>query len=269
MSEERWLPIPGYEGYYEVSDLGRVRSVPRIVPHAVAPLTIRGRIMCTCKSRGGHLRVTLARGGKTVTRSVHALVLAAFVGPRPEGLEGCHGDGDPSNNRLSNLRWDTTSNNHLDAVRHGTHSRTRRKKCPGGHDLRVPNLKPATLAKGRRQCLACSRAKGVYACYIRESRRVALPNLPTPEALADAYYEEIMGLGSMSLDAIREAMKPQICWYGHQLTLANLVPGKWKDKGHRSCLACARARTRVWKNPALDFETVADKIHAEIMAAHG
>jgi hypothetical protein len=51
---------------------------------------------------------------------VHRLVLEAFVGPCPDGMEGCHGDGDTANNRLGNLRWDTPKSNRADASRHGT-----------------------------------------------------------------------------------------------------------------------------------------------------
>jgi hypothetical protein len=50
---------------------------------------------------------------------VHVLVLEAFVGPRPPGMVCCHGDGDPTNNALSNLRWDTPQANHADRVKHG------------------------------------------------------------------------------------------------------------------------------------------------------
>ncbi|RUU22663.1 HNH endonuclease [Mesorhizobium sp. M7A.F.Ca.AU.002.06.1.1] len=51
---------------------------------------------------------------------VHLLVLEAFVGPRPDGLEGCHNDGNPDNNRLDNLRWDTPESNQADRIAHGT-----------------------------------------------------------------------------------------------------------------------------------------------------
>jgi hypothetical protein len=54
---------------------------------------------------------------------VHCLVLEAFVGPRPLGMEGCHNDGDQQNNKLSNLRWDTPQGNAADKIKHGTSSR--------------------------------------------------------------------------------------------------------------------------------------------------
>ena len=67
----------------------------------------------------GHLIVTLHHQKKIKTSGVHRLVLLAFVGPPPEGMECCHEDGDPANNCLSNLRWDTHLNNEKDKARHG------------------------------------------------------------------------------------------------------------------------------------------------------
>jgi hypothetical protein len=70
--------------------------------------------------RGGYLTVNLSDGLKKTCHSVHRLVLEAFVGPRPVGLICCHNDGDPSNNRVENLRWDSYRANSEDMLRHGT-----------------------------------------------------------------------------------------------------------------------------------------------------
>ena len=74
--------------------------------------------------RHGYLTVNLTLGGgkKTALR-IHRLVLEAFVGPCSEGMVCCHNDGNPSNNRLENLRFDTHKGNSDDAVRHGTKAR--------------------------------------------------------------------------------------------------------------------------------------------------
>lgn len=64
--------------------------------------------------------VFLCKDGIKHCRKVHAIVLEAFVGPCPTGMEGCHEDGDPANPRLDNLRWDTRKGNMADARRHGT-----------------------------------------------------------------------------------------------------------------------------------------------------
>lgn len=69
----------------------------------------------------GYLRACLYIGGRKRQAFVQELVLEAFVGPRPSGLEACHDDNDPSNNRPGNLRWDTHQSNMLDKQRHGTH----------------------------------------------------------------------------------------------------------------------------------------------------
>jgi hypothetical protein len=70
--------------------------------------------------RSGCRQVTLRCHKGRASCVVHRLVLNAFVGPRPEGMECCHYDGDSTNNNLSNLRWDTHSANMQDQIRHGT-----------------------------------------------------------------------------------------------------------------------------------------------------
>lgn len=101
--EEAWKPIPGFEGRYEVSDLGRVRS-----------LNFRGvcgpAVMRTTKNHNGYHVVSLGSKPKKQFR-LHCLVLEAFVGPRPPGMQGCHGRDDKDDNRLENLRWDTPKRN--------------------------------------------------------------------------------------------------------------------------------------------------------------
>lgn len=134
---ERWLPVPDYEDLYEVSDQGRVRSLDRLIPHRWPGHQgrVRGRILRATPDRTGHLRVTLSRNAARHYTYVHTLVLLAFVGPRTDGMEACHGNGQPADNRLANLRWDTSQANKLDAVRHGTHWQTRKTRCPQGHVL--------------------------------------------------------------------------------------------------------------------------------------
>ena len=77
-------------------------------------------VLAPVKSSNGYIVVTLCNRGIRSQKAVHILVLCAFLGPRPVGLLACHGDGDTSNNALSNLRWDTHANNVLDRRRHGT-----------------------------------------------------------------------------------------------------------------------------------------------------
>jgi hypothetical protein len=157
LDPEQWRPVPGYEGSYEVSDHGRVRSLDRQVPHAkYGTMRVRGALLQPFDAHG-RAGVTLHRGGKRRETLVHSLMLEAFVGPRPPGHEACHGDGDKGNNRLANLRWDTTSANVLDQVRHGVHRQSRKTHCPRGHRLVAPNLRFRT--DGKRDCLVCQQAR--------------------------------------------------------------------------------------------------------------
>jgi NUMOD4 motif-containing protein/HNH endonuclease len=187
---ERWLPVVGYEGFYEVSDQGRVRSVDRLVPHDAAGnlRRRRGCILQPATDSRGRKRVHLRRDGVGTRLLVHHLVLTAFVGPRPPGLKGCHDDGNTATNWLSNLRWDTQSENMLDKGRHGTDPQRNKTQCPRRHLLTMPNLVRWLYRKGHRYCLACSRAQ-------IERLRAKQRGKPFDfDIAADQYYAEIMGL---------------------------------------------------------------------------
>ncbi len=120
---EQWLPVIGFEGLYEVSDHGSVRSIDRAQIYVrlgqEIARNLKGRTLRPGKLKSGHLLVVLQKR----TRLVHHLVLEAFVGPRPIGQESCHGDGNPSNNFWKNLRWGTRADNVQDSIRHGTKPR--------------------------------------------------------------------------------------------------------------------------------------------------
>lgn len=119
--EECWLPVPGFEGYYSVSNMGRVRSEPRVVGMRNGRTkSIPQRILRPSVGWRGHFRVTLFCSALPHRRFIHRLVLQAFMGPCPDDMECCHHDGNPSNNRLGNLRWDTKAANGQDRIRHGT-----------------------------------------------------------------------------------------------------------------------------------------------------
>lgn len=125
---EEWCPVVGYEGSYEVSNLGRVRGLDRKVPRltrwgTVAPYTQRGCVLVPCLNAKGYYTVNLWTGGECTSRTVHSLVAEAFIGPRPEGLETAHNDGDSRNNQVENLRYTTAADNSADRIRHGTQVR--------------------------------------------------------------------------------------------------------------------------------------------------
>jgi hypothetical protein len=116
---ELWKAIPELQGY-EVSNLGRLRSLDRVV-HYDYWKRVRGRIMSSWPNPSGHLMTNL--GKKIGTQYVHQLVMLAFVGPCPKGKEVAHNDGDPSNNNISNLRYATRQENCEDRVKHGAAAR--------------------------------------------------------------------------------------------------------------------------------------------------
>lgn len=123
---ERWRPVVGYEGFYEVSDHGRVRSLDRLVTvrGARSPRPLRGRLLNwrTDDLSTGYVYVSLCRGGQEKKVPVHLLVLAAFVGPA-NGLWCLHRDGRRDNPRLHNLYYGTPKDNSQDMVRHGRSQR--------------------------------------------------------------------------------------------------------------------------------------------------
>ena len=158
---EIWRPVVGYEGLYEVSDQGRVRSLDREVPHPrYGRQRIAGRLLSTRRrTNPPYFAVSLLRLGKQTTCRVHVLVLEAFAGPRPAGMVARHLNGDSYDNRAANLRWDSQSENCRDRARHGTHYQALKTHCPRGHALAGLNLDPAHKKLGYRSCLSCAREK--------------------------------------------------------------------------------------------------------------
>lgn len=130
MEEEIWKDIPGYEGYYQASSLGRIRSVDRTVTFSkyyeqtdkdvINVRTFPGKIL-TPALTSGYLGCTFSIDGKTVYPLVHQLVAKAFI-PNPENKPQVdHIDGDRMNNRPENLRWVTAKENIANAIEHGEH----------------------------------------------------------------------------------------------------------------------------------------------------
>jgi hypothetical protein len=107
-SDEIWSPITGFSGLYEVSNLGRVRNAKGFIK---TPST---------KQRGGYKLMGLTKNGRSRAYSLHRLVASAFLGGCPDGYECCHLNGDPSDNRASNLRYVSRKENHSHKHLHGT-----------------------------------------------------------------------------------------------------------------------------------------------------
>lgn len=118
--DEEWRPAAGYEGLYEVSSFGRIKSLPRVTKRKrQGCLMVRGTIMSPSTTRG-YKKTVLSCGDKRHNKSVHALVLESYCGDRPDGMWARHLDNDPSNNTIWNLCWDTPKNNVADRWTFGT-----------------------------------------------------------------------------------------------------------------------------------------------------
>lgn len=230
--EEEWKPVVGHEGAYEVSNLGRVRSLDRVITtRAGVKKRRKGQLLRPIKQKRGYISVQIQG-----TKLVHRLVLEAFVGPCPEGMETCHRNGVKTDNRVENLYWGTSSENNDDIVRHGRHWQVEKARCPRGHELAGANIVPSQAKKrpggNSRECLACNRAKSI----IRNSPELNL-DLQT---LADEKYAELQADLAEGMTSRANKTKTH-CKRGHLLELPNLIEKKFLEKGHRNCKACTYA----------------------------
>lgn len=123
LPDEKWLPVVGYEGLYEVSNIGRVRSLGRFVisRHGTTRYYRHGKIRAPFTAKNGYIRVTLIKDGVDKKHSIHTLVISAFIGSKPTSAHQTrHKNGVRCDNVYTNLEWGTSSENNLDRVRHGT-----------------------------------------------------------------------------------------------------------------------------------------------------
>jgi hypothetical protein len=142
MTKEEWKSVPGLSNQYEISDRGRVISWYRYGIKLNKP-EIRAM---SINVRWGYWKINMRAKGKQKTWNIHSLVLTAFIGPRPEGLEGCHNDGNKLNNNLSNLRWDTRQSNSDDQLIHGTRARGERSGASIFTEKEVSEIKRRWLS---------------------------------------------------------------------------------------------------------------------------
>ena len=151
VTRETWKPIPGYTGY-EASDRGRIRS-HRLWRGSTGP-----RILKSLDDGRGYPAVfPTPDDGKRRIRPIHQLMMLAFAGPRPEGMEARHLNDIKTDNRWpENLAWGTHRENLQDMVRNG-HSNVAKTHCPQGHAYEGRNLIIAKRGNGRtfRQCRIC------------------------------------------------------------------------------------------------------------------
>lgn len=158
---ESWQPVVGFQGLYEISDQGRVASLPK-------PTWPGRRVLSASRHvRGGYLFVTLHRDGLNFHRKIHHLVCEAFNGERSGGTVARHLDGDVLNNTPENLAWGTPSENNFDQVAHGTHNNASKTSCKNGHPFDEISLY-INATSGSRQCRICQRQ---YAAEYRSRKR--------------------------------------------------------------------------------------------------
>lgn len=182
-TREEWRPVVGYEGLYEVSDQGNVRSLDRIIetqsgwsyPHP-------GCVLKQHRHSNGYFTVGLWRNNSAKNFTVHQLVAAAFIGPKPPAAEHIrHLDDDKTNNAATNLAYGTHSENTIDAVRNGKHAQARKDKCAKGHAYSESNtfhyrrLLPSGRVSVQRVCRICASAHSRRQELKKQQRRRADP----------------------------------------------------------------------------------------------
>jgi len=164
----RWRDVVGWEGWYQVSDTGAVRSVNRTVVFKDGRVRdYDGVVIAQYKDKAGYPKVTLNANKHDRRVHVHVLVAAAFIGPRPPGKHVCHGDGDKTNNRRRNLRYGTAVENAEDTRRHGGWARPNRKLT----DAQVQEIRAARGKITGRELARRYGTSPAHVCNIQKGNR--------------------------------------------------------------------------------------------------
>lgn len=227
---EIWRNLPDYIGTYQVSNKGRIRSLTRTVTDKNGrSMTRRGKMITPALAgKNGYYQFAASENGLQSRITVQTAVLAAFVGPRPEGMIVLHLNGDPRDNRLVNLRYGTRAEASQMAATRAAADNPTTPRCPQGHPLITPNLAAKNLALGHRLCKACHRAHATVSY-----RGLAPEHL---QAVSDEHYARII--------AGDPPRKPAThCIRGHALKHPNLV------RGRHTCLSCNRAHAYLARHP--------------------
>lgn len=161
---EQWLDVVGFEGLYKVSSLGRVKTLERFGKPEI--------ILKPQSRKDGYLAVTLSRASVCRTHKIHVLTATAFLGPRPEGMDIRHLNGDRADNRVGNLAYGTRAQNEADKRADGsTHHNAAKTHCPRGHEYTPENTMTLKKSSGgfQRVCKTCNNERNREA---RSRRRV-------------------------------------------------------------------------------------------------
>lgn len=248
---EEWRDVEGYEGFYQVSNTGKVRSLDRYVTTALGWSKFVKGTQLKAVINHGYEYVNLYRPGtKPKKKKIHRLVALAFVSGRSSSNDiVCHKDGNPRNNHFWNLKWGDNRENQLDSIAHGTHVGARKVACVRGHALDGANLDTSVLKeRGHRLCRACMLAWASSEVKRDPSRMLEVSN--------EIYAQIIAGL---------RPERGSRCKRGHEYTLANLERSALIKNGHRKCLSCATAR---WRNTSPNYasqtyEEIANNCYVE------
>ncbi len=176
---ENWVAIKGYEGLYEVSDLGNVRSL-------ISNKLLKQSLTGPEEETWPRLKVRLYKNKKGTQFKVHQLVARHFISHTDDRFV-LHRNGDRMNNKVTNLYFGTSSDNTKDAITHGTNANKNKNDCPLGHALVGNNLVEAELKRrggGHRMCRSCTNAKKYVQYHSLEEG--ALPEV------AAQYFEKYM-----------------------------------------------------------------------------
>ena len=160
--KEIWREIPGYEGRYMASNLGRVWSIARTSARGKRG----GHVMRPCDNGKGYLHINMRQGVRTKKQYIHRLVFLAHVGPIPAGLDINHIDGNKANNCVANLEVLTHSQNLKHAYDTGLHPGTPPRYAAvvaernGEHAARFDSILDAAEAAGVAPCSVCHALAG-------------------------------------------------------------------------------------------------------------
>lgn len=165
--KEIWREIPGWEGFYEVSDMGSVRSMERTIYAHYGPTgeyqgrTWKSRVLKQTIDYQGYPFVKLHRSSTNEHHriAVHALVARTFIGPRPEGMQVRHLNGNSSDPRVENLAYGTHTENNMDTIRHGTNPYSNKTHCIQGHPFAGENL--YVWSKGHKVWRGCRKCRSL------------------------------------------------------------------------------------------------------------
>lgn len=160
MTDEEWRPVPTWEGLYEVSSSGRIRSLPRVRGRRSWP----GCVLQGAPRHRGHLVVSLRDAPRHDNVYIHRIVAEVFIPNESDDPFVLHYDDNPENNAVSNLRWGTPKGNAEDRSRNGGDRNSQKTHCPQGHSYNEENTR---VSRGSRFCRTCDRDKA------REKRRNA------------------------------------------------------------------------------------------------